>query len=270
MPNTDDKPKRGPGRPRKSEAEKKTPTRKGRKPSSTPTRTRKTPTHTPTQETPTPTPTRKSEENTPYTNEGIPPVDVGELAPVEDAKPVKKKDGRGNTTNFPNMRNGLGSTMEDKLMIGAYIRQVCKAFNMPRVKSDEELIQRIDEYFEMCAEAGQFPTMEEVQLYTGYHARIFKDWIEGKSKGFSPETAKIAAKVSDMLKSIDAKLVISGKMNPIPYIFRAKNYYGMSDKTEHVITANPGDNEDMSAEEIARRYIVEDDNSIETTPDSVE
>lgn len=266
MPKTDDKPKRGPGRPRKSEAEKK----KGKKTTPTSTRTRKTPTHTPTRETPTPTPTRKSDGNTPYENEGIPPIDTGELESVgEGDMPIQgmmRKSGK----TLPQSRGQLGVTLEDKLMIGAYIRQVCKAFNMPKVKSDEELIQRIDDYFEMCAESGQFPTMEEIQLYTGYHARIFSDWIQGKSKGFSPETAKIAAKVSDMIKAFDAKLVTSGKMNPIPYIFRAKNYYGMSDKTEHVITANPGDNEDMSAEEIARRYIVEDDNTIETTPDSVE
>ena len=41
----------------------------------------------------------------------------------------------------------------------------------------------------------------------------------------------------EFIKSFDAKLVVAGKLNPVTYFFRAKNYYGMVDKVEHEVIA---------------------------------
>lgn len=51
------------------------------------------------------------------------------------------------------------------------------------------------------------------------------------------------------MKTFDAKLVITGKMNFLAYCFRAKNYYGMADKSEVVLTPNNplGDARDTKA-----------------------
>ena len=54
----------------------------------------------------------------------------------------------------------------------------------------------------------------------------------------SSETSLIIKKAKDFLKTFDAKLVITGKMNFLAYCFRAKNYYGMADKSEVVLTPN--------------------------------
>ncbi len=40
------------------------------------------------------------------------------------------------------------------------------------------------------------------------------------------------------MQTFDAKLVVSGKLNFLAYCFRAKNYYGMVDKQEMVLTPN--------------------------------
>ena len=60
-----------------------------------------------------------------------------------------------------------------------------------------------------------------------------------------------------MLKTFDAKLVISGKLNFLAYCFRAKNYYGMVDKQEMVVTPNVNNDSDFNAEDIKARYAID-------------
>jgi hypothetical protein len=56
-----------------------------------------------------------------------------------------------------------------------------------------------------------------------------------------------------MLKTFDAKLVISGKLNFLAYCFRAKNYYGMVDKQEMVLTPNTNQEVDYNVDDIKKR-----------------
>lgn len=39
-------------------------------------------------------------------------------------------------------------------------------------------------------------------------------------------------------------MVNEGKLNPVTYIFRSKNYYGMRDQQEYVLTPNADGNDD--------------------------
>lgn len=171
-------------------------------------------------------------------------------------KPKKKP--RGRNGQFPPSRAGLIKTDEDRMLVSRFLNEVMTEYRQTKVKSDEELAQRLGDYFERCAARDQIPTVEEMIMSTGYSYDYMHDIQVGRRKGFSPETAQILKKAKDYLRVFDAKLVVSGKMNPIPYIFRAKNYYGMSDKTEYVITPNAPQEETLSAEEIAKRYLIDD------------
>ena len=57
------------------------------------------------------------------------------------------------------------------------------------------------------------------------------------------------------MKQIDAKLVESGKLNFLTYCFRAKNYYGMTDKSEITVTPSETRQDEYDPEEIKRRYL---------------
>ena len=72
-----------------------------------------------------------------------------------------------------------------------------------------------------------------------------------------------------MLKTFDAKLVISGKLNFLAYCFRAKNYYGMVDKQEMVVTPNVNNDSDYNADDIRKRYLT-DSTTIEQLSDSTD
>ena len=68
-------------------------------------------------------------------------------------------------------------------------------------------------------------------------------------------TKLIAKKALEMIHATDAVLTESGKMNPVTYIFRSKNYYGMSDRQEIVVSASADDsNEPLTPEEIAKEF----------------
>ena len=173
---------------------------------------------------------------------------------IEQGEQIVKK-GKGGNANFPTSRAGLITTDEDREIVRRLLKETLSAYRMPKVKSDEELTQRLDEYFSLCAETGQIPTVEEMCLYTGYGYRGLYDIEVGRSKGFSDSTSHIIKKAKEYMQSFDAKLAVSGKMNFLAYCFRAKNYYGMTDKTEYVLTPNTKPESDYNAEDIKNRYL---------------
>lgn len=160
----------------------------------------------------------------------------------------KPTRGRGGTGNFPQTQF-KPETDEDHALVSKLIDEVLTEYKRPRVRSDEELAARLNDYFERCSARGQIPTVEEMAMSTGYSITTLLDWEHGKNKGFSSETSLIIKKAKDFLKTFDAKLVITGKMNFLAYCFRAKNYYGMADKREVVLTPNNplGDARDTKA-----------------------
>ena len=171
---------------------------------------------------------------------------------IETGKKITK--GRGGKNNFPSSKVSV-ETEEDKQLVSKLLSEVLVEYRQEKVKNDEELAERLDDYFKRCAKNGQVPTVEEMCLSTGYSYHTCYDWEVGRNKGFSPETSKIIKKAKEMLKTFDAKLVISGKLNFLAYCFRAKNYYGMSDKTEYILTPNTNSDSDYNADDIRKRYL---------------
>ena len=170
------------------------------------------------------------------------------------AKKVTKGKPRGKPTNqFKAMKEHVGDKPEDVALVKQLLGEILIEYRQPKVKSDDELRQRFDEYFQRCAITGQIPTIEELYMSTGYTYDGIYDWVSGRSKGFSPETSEIVKKARNFMRTFDAKLVTSGKLNFLTYCFRSKNYYGMVDKVEHVLTPNNPLGDVTSASDIQKR-----------------
>ncbi len=179
---------------------------------------------------------------------------MAESKEVAKSTSGKPKRGRGGTDNFPS-RRFTPETDEDRALVSQLLTEALTEYRQPRVKSDEELAKRIDGYFCRCAQHGQVPTVEEMSLSTGYSISTVMDWEIGRNKGFSPQTSMIIKKAKGYLQTFDAKLVIAGKMNFLAYCFRAKNYYGMKDQQEVMLTPNNPLGETTSPEELRRKYL---------------
>lgn len=180
-------------------------------------------------------------------------MDDMDLIVAAEKKPSR---GRGGRNNFPNSKVAI-ATDEDRALVGQLLGEVLVEHKKPKVKSDDELVERLHDYFTHCATTGQVPTVEEMAMCTGYSISTVWDWEVGRNKGFSSDTSEIIKKAKDVLKTFDAKLVISGKLNFLAYCFRAKNYYGMVDKAEYVLTPNQKQESDYNADEISKRYLTD-------------
>jgi hypothetical protein len=166
--------------------------------------------------------------------------------------------GRGGKYNFPSAGlKRLEDDDEKRVFIGKALHNilaVSRAFEEP-VKTDEELCDRLNWFFETCANTNQLPTVEKMCLAIGYDRATVFDWISGRyGCGISATAPDIIKKAKNLIASLDAELAQEGKIQPVVYMFRAKNFYGMTDKQEVVVTPNNplGDSPDAST--IAQKY----------------
>ena len=170
------------------------------------------------------------------------------VAKGDNEKPVKRK-GRGGKYNFP-------STVEpeDPEVVRAALGSVLYWYKRgcDKPKTDEEIEQRVIEYLGECYTTGQRLTVEKLALALGIARQTLFEWENGKS--CSKRVTDIIKRAKGTIAAYDADMVTSGKMNPVPYIFRAKNYYGMKDQQDVVIEPKQGIT-DQTADEIAEKYV---------------
>lgn len=190
-------------------------------------------------------------------------TDDNKIVPI-DASPPKRR-GRKKAE----MMADHFDTDEKKLEIQAALREVMVEVNQPRVMSDNQLKARLNEYLNRCYHNKQYPTVEEGFLSTGYTRKYLMDIAQGKYRGkyFSPEAAEILGRFIDICATFDAKLVMQGKAPMIGYIYRSKQHYGMSDKSEVQLVSNVNTEQEVSLEDIAKRYAVEAEYTVTTIDD---
>lgn len=104
------------------------------------------------------------------------------------------------------------------------------------VKSDDDLCERLNFYFAECSRTQQLTTVEKLGLCLGLSVQTMLDLEHGVSSGFSPATGKIIKTAKNMIAAIDAEMAAEGRIQPVVYLFRAKNFYGLKDTQDVVIT----------------------------------
>lgn len=176
------------------------------------------------------------------------------IATTEDNRPAK---GRGGKYNFPVAQMKLIEQDDEKrAFMAKCIENNLAFFNMglDPVKSDEQLCDRLNFFFSKCAETQQLPTVEKMANCVGYHRNTLFDWETGKNAGFSPSTGSIIRKAKQILAGIDAELAQEGKIQPVVYLFRSKNFYGMRDQQDVVLTPNNGGIDPADVATIEAKY----------------
>ena len=145
---------------------------------------------------------------------------------------VEKKErplrGRGGTQNFPSVI--AGAKAED---ISRCLRNCLAFYDMPLVQSDEECRERLYWFFDTCEKTGQLPTVEKMVMALGTVRQVVWEWEQGEK--CSQRRADLIKKAKGFIASFESEMVTEGKINPVVYIFRAKNYFGMKDQQDVVI-----------------------------------
>ena len=176
-------------------------------------------------------------------------------------KPKKKPRGNPPVVQYKEYRENP----ENAATISRLMTETLQSYVKPRVRNDAELEERFVEFYKECAEYGKIPTLEELFLSTGYSLSYMKMIMTGERKGFSHESKNIIIRAKEFLRTFDAKLVVTGELNPIIYIFRAKNFYSMKDQQDVVFNAGTDRIAQLSDEAIADWYNEDSQKTIETT-----
>lgn len=125
-------------------------------------------------------------------------------------------------------------------------------------KDAYELAERTELYFRDSFECGDLLTWEKYCLSIGYSRQAIGNWMTGYEQcPLEPRHVALAIfqKAKDILANYDAEMLLVGKLNPVSYIFRAKNYYGMKDVQEKVTLKQEYGSGIKDVEALRRKYI---------------
>lgn len=123
-------------------------------------------------------------------------------------------------------------------------------WELPKPNTNEELTERVYWYFfEYCLPLKMKPSIEGVTMALGICKETFSSWGQGERTQFHTDLVK---KCREMVQMFLSQSTFEGKLNPSVWMFYGKNYFGMSDKQEVVLTPNQGIN-DVDVQAIQER-----------------
>lgn len=172
---------------------------------------------------------------------------LNDLVEAKKPKSPKHRDTPGDLAGA-----SKGTKSED---VSRILGNCLRLYRMPKVRSVDELRERIGSFFVACMERGEIPTIEKLALSTGYCYNALWEWENGKAVSeLGAEAGEVVKKAREFLSAFESELVTEGKVNPVVYIFRAKNYFGLKDQQDYVVTPNNplGDSENPAT--IAEKY----------------
>ena len=190
----------------------------------------------------------------------------------KDSQPRKKRDPKFNKMPEYASHGNIKHRVERDVKaedISRIVGESVQYFNNPKVQTNEELLDRLNNYFQECIVNGQIPTVEDMCLCLGVTRHVVWNW-EHRDAERNIERAEIIRKAKEVLAGIDAKLVSEGKIPQVTYIFRAKNYFGMRDQTQISFDQGRDKLEDSIDEErLRQKYLnrgYEDQITVEAVP----
>jgi DNA-binding XRE family transcriptional regulator len=95
---------------------------------------------------------------------------------------------------------------------------------------------RLGEYLAICREQGMKAGNQAMCLALGVEVSTLISWSNGNAP--TPSLVQFAKKARSICSSFRESYMQDGKVNPVTGIFWQKNYDGLKDQQEHVITPN--------------------------------
>lgn len=139
----------------------------------------------------------------------------------------------------------------DKKDISTIVHNVMKNWTGRKVNSDEEYQQVVVNFFNECMATNEIPTIEKLCVALGITRSTLWDWGRG-SQG--TRRAELVAQTKEAFAAIDAELAVNNKVPLISYIFRSKNFYGMTDEQKLTIEPKQPLGTETNRAEIEQKY----------------
>lgn len=92
-----------------------------------------------------------------------------------------------------------------------------------KLGSPEQVEKRIEEYFAICEETSQLPSIKALSLYIGVPYRTLKKYLDDPTSRYN----EMLVMARDLCHVIVENGALNNKVNPATYMFTAANYYDM-------------------------------------------
>ena len=137
-------------------------------------------------------------------------------------------------SNFPT--NGLADVSAE--FASNTIKSLNDLYNMGRPNSDDEVEQRIDEYFRFCEQSSIRPGVESLGLALSVSRTAIWNWEHGID--CSMRRQQLIVKAKAFIVSYIEQCMLNNKMYPGSAIFMLKNWANYKDTVELTTEQNTG------------------------------
>lgn len=159
-------------------------------------------------------------------------------------KPKGKRGGcRRDLTNFGEEYVQPGDNRK-------YIRHALSHMDLPPIDiaDDKQVEERIEWYFNQCAEDDIKPTVMGLANSLGIARRTLSGWHNGESRAITH--SPLIKKAYNFLEELWENYMLNGKVNPASGIFLGRNHWGYQDQVNVVVTPSNNLSETMTPEMI--------------------
>ena len=107
------------------------------------------------------------------------------------------------------------------------MRRLLRWYESPRPVTEQELAERIREFFNECAVLGDYPSYEKLCMALGCTMEEFRAWCYGR--GVTENWAASCSKGLQTLSGIMGEMAANGEIDRNVYMFQARKYFNMVD-----------------------------------------
>ena len=143
-----------------------------------------------------------------------------------------------------------------------YVMLGAKLFNLPPIdlKDPEQVSNRLNEFFQIHADADMKPTVSGMGMALGLDRRRLweiKTGVTDRNQDLPTPTRDSIKRAYEYMEILWENYMQNGKINPVSGIFLGKNNFGYQEKTEYILTPNTNNDSDYDADDIRKRYLTD-------------
>lgn len=166
----------------------------------------------------------------------------------EELPEVRRGRGWNGGKNLPTYDANAGTGDNTK-----FIKFIIEERKMPKIDTSdpEQVAERINWYFGMCADNDMRPTVSGMASALGVSRKTVWSWHNGIGR---PQNYEIVEEAYTRLEELWELYMMHGKIHPANGIFLGKNHFGYKDVQDVVVTPNNPLGDVIDLETIEERY----------------
>lgn len=142
-------------------------------------------------------------------------------------------------------------------VVGEIVNSLIDLADMGKCKTDDEVQQRLDYYFRLCAEREFRPGIESMSAALGISRKTLYAWRQGI--GCSEYRQEIVNRAVSLCHGFLEQAILRGKINPASGIFFLKNWASYKDTISFEEIPTDKDNRKMDTSQLIESLGIGDD-----------